>query len=129
MSFISSPAFISSVNSVGSTCVQEHGQVHQPPGHCAALRGSLSTRAPTVTKNVIRRGFKMCHLIFLSAGSSCAEARDNPLEKESGALHGFKPGTFKFVTAEVANRYLCTSIDVLIQCHYSGKVKKYRVRN
>lgn len=65
-------------------------------------------------KNVTGRGFKMCHLIFLSAGSSCAEARDNPLEKETGALHGFKPGTFEFVTAEVPNRYLCTGTDVLI---------------
>lgn len=38
----------------------------------------------------------MCHLTFLSVGSRCAEARNNPLEKETGALHGLKPGMFVF---------------------------------
>lgn len=41
-------------------------------------------------------GFKVCHLIFLTAGSQHAETRNSPLEKETGALHGPKPSTFVF---------------------------------
>lgn len=26
-----------SINPAGSTCIQEHGQVHHPPGYCAAI--------------------------------------------------------------------------------------------
>lgn len=34
----------------------------------------------------------MCHLIILAVGRRCTETRNNPLKKETGALHGPEPG-------------------------------------
>lgn len=91
------------IDPTGSTCIQEHGQVYHPPGYCAALWGIQAfTHAPQSSpwkwkrKTGLLSGFKMCHLIFLSAGSHHTETRNNPLEKETGAVHGPQPSMFVF---------------------------------
>lgn len=34
----------------------------------------------------------MCHIIVAAVGRRCTETRNNPLKKETGALHGPEPG-------------------------------------
>lgn len=78
----------------------------------------------------------MCHLIFLSTGSHGAEKRNNPLEKETGALHGPEPSMFVFTVArfervpdqqaEVLPLCLLLSFLVMLSCLQLASLKLTR---
>lgn len=65
---------------------------------CSSLR-YFCIRATVVAMGIkalpgVLPRFETCHLIFLSAGSRCAESRNTPPEKEAGAVHGSEPCEF-----------------------------------